>query len=73
MCPELLGGARYNIKADIWSLGASYFEMITGFPPFLANDENELYLNLKRGTYKIPKQLELSIGCLGFLNSCLQF
>jgi serine/threonine protein kinase len=43
MAPETLKGDRYNYKSDIWSLGVTYFELITGFPPFLANDENELY------------------------------
>lgn len=30
MAPEVLGGTRYNSKADIWSIGACIWEMLYG-------------------------------------------
>ena len=30
MAPEVLGGNKYNSKADIWSIGACLWEMIYG-------------------------------------------
>ena len=30
MAPEVLGGSKYNNKADIWSIGACIYEMIFG-------------------------------------------
>jgi len=30
MAPELLEGDRYNSKADIWSIGCCFFELIYG-------------------------------------------
>lgn len=30
MAPEVLGGNKYNSKADIWSIGACIFEMLYG-------------------------------------------
>jgi serine/threonine-protein kinase ULK/ATG1 len=30
MAPEVLGGTKYNNKADIWSIGACIYEMLYG-------------------------------------------
>ena len=34
MAPELLKGEPYSMKADVWSFGCIFYEMITGLPPF---------------------------------------
>lgn len=41
MAPEILKGIKlinlgytYSVKADIWSIGVVYFEMLFGFCPF---------------------------------------
>ena len=41
MAPEILKGLNkinkgytYSVKADIWSIGVVYFEMLFGFCPF---------------------------------------
>lgn len=33
MAPEVLGGTHYNIKADIWSVGVCFYEMLFGLYP----------------------------------------
>ncbi|CDW86267.1 protein kinase domain containing protein [Stylonychia lemnae] len=73
MAPEILNGRRYNHKADVWSLGVVFFEMITGFTPFTGRDKKDLINNLDKGVYKLPKKLKLSLSGLDFLNNCLQF
>ncbi|CDW75810.1 protein kinase domain containing protein [Stylonychia lemnae] len=73
MAPEVLNGRKYNHKADVWSLGIIFFEMITGFMPFTGQNKEELKKNLEKGTYKFPKKLRMSIQGLDFLNCCLQF
>jgi serine/threonine-protein kinase ULK/ATG1 len=73
MAPEVLNGIKYNHKADVWSLGIVYFELLTGFTPFTGRDREDLKKNLEKGTYKLPKKLKLTLQGLDFLNCCLQF
>jgi serine/threonine-protein kinase ULK/ATG1 len=71
MAPEVLNGKTYNHKADVWSLGIIFFEMLTGFMPFTGRDKSDLKKNLETGTYKLPKKLKMSLTGLDFLNCCL--
>jgi serine/threonine-protein kinase ULK/ATG1 len=61
MAPEVLNGKRYNHKADVWSLGIVFFEMLAGFTPFTGRDKNDLKRNLELGNYRLPKQIKLSL------------
>jgi serine/threonine-protein kinase ULK/ATG1 len=71
MSPQVLSGKRYNYKTDIWSIGTLYFQLLTGSTPFNGTNKNNLRENYNRGTYIVPKDLELSIECLHFLDQCL--
>jgi serine/threonine-protein kinase ULK/ATG1 len=73
MAPEVLNGVKYNHKADVWSMGIVFFELITGFTPFTGRDREDLKRNLEKGAYKLPKRLKLSLQGLDFLNCCLQY
>ena len=73
MAPECLRGDVYDHRADVWSIGCLYYEMLTGFPPFTGKNMTNLQENIKRGDYQIPKTIKLSIEGLHFLNSCLQY
>lgn len=49
MAPEVIKeGSAYNQKADIWSLGITLYEIITGSPPYADQD-------IKRAVYLIPR------------------
>ena len=47
MAPEILNQDSYDNKADIWSLGTVFYEMIFGKPPFMANNIIDLLKNIK--------------------------
>lgn len=73
MAPEVIHGNYYNHKADVWSLGIIFFEMLTGFTPFTGRDKQDLTRNIEKGNYQLPKKLKMSLSGLDFLNSCLQY
>lgn len=51
MAPELLfenNGKAYNSKADLWSIGCVYYQMLFGEPPFFALSIPELKSDIKK-------------------------
>ena len=71
MAPEVLLKDEYNEKADIWSLGVTIFEMLTGKHPFQAISKSDLKFKHTLGKYKVSGSLKLSYECLDLINSCL--
>ena len=72
MAPEVVTNKNYSFKADVWSLGTILFQMLTNEYPFNGRNLTELKKNLKKGEYKIPKNIDISMNCANFLNSCLK-
>lgn len=42
MAPEVWVRDNYSLKADVWSLGCTIYELVQFFPPFMAKDEKAL-------------------------------
>ena len=61
----------YDIKADIWSLGAIFYEMLIGKCIFDAEDMEELVKKVEDGEYTIPTSLSKEVA--SFLNGMLQY
>lgn len=73
MAPEIVVGCLYNYKVDVWSVGTLLFHLLTGLYPFKGKSIEELKSSLMKGVYKIPKDVQLSVECLDFLNCCLRY
>lgn len=42
MAPEILSGGEYDRASDIWSLGVTLYELVTGKRPFAGKDDSSL-------------------------------
>ncbi|KAJ3071716.1 Serine/threonine-protein kinase [Podochytrium sp. JEL0797] len=49
MAPEILRGDRYDAKVDLWSLGTILYEMLTGRPPYKAQNHIDLLRKIDKG------------------------
>jgi len=73
MSPEQLRGEEVDLRADIWSLGIVFYEMLTGQPPFQGNfDQAIIYSilhekpkSIKKLNPEVPDKLEqVVLSCL---------
>ena len=73
MAPEILLDKNYEWYADIWSLGCTVFEMLTGKPPFIGWSHYEISLkviNYSETEYKFPSHI--SLLAKDFILCCLK-
>ncbi|CAA0836363.1 Protein kinase superfamily protein [Striga hermonthica] len=50
MAPEIMQLQKYDAKADLWSVGAILFQLVTGKTPFTGNNQIELLQNIIKST-----------------------
>ena len=55
MAPEVLAAKPYDLKSDIWSLGVTFYELLTGTYPFIGIDKSQIFKKIKTGQYLIDK------------------
>lgn len=46
MAPEIITRNGYDELVDWWSLGCILYEMIIGFPPFMGDTPNEVFMSI---------------------------
>ncbi|MFO0131516.1 MAG: protein kinase domain-containing protein [bacterium] len=57
MAPEILNGNDYGTKADIWSIGTVFYELLFGKPPFTASNMIDLLKNIKTKPLEFPRKI----------------
>lgn len=60
MAPEILESRDYDGKADVWSVGCIFYEMLVGTSPFKGTSEPDLLMNIKTKELNVPKDVILS-------------
>jgi serine/threonine protein kinase len=57
MAPEVLEGDSGSPAADVWSLGVSLFELLTGEKPFNGKTAQELFTAIRKGRHRRVRSL----------------
>ena len=75
MAPECLRETTLSRKADIWALGCTLLEMVTGQQPWAEKKFDNIYsllleVAMKNVTPAVPETLSLELK--DFLSKCLQ-
>ncbi len=72
MAPEILRLQKYRANADLWSVGAIMFEMLTKRPPFTGQGRRSLLNNIEKGQLNIPRSVVLSPSAIELLTGLLR-
>lgn len=71
MAPEVIQGAQYDTKADIWSTGVMCIEMIDGLPPYMDQAPlRALFLIVSKGLPAPRNVAFMSEDFKDFVNQC---
>ena len=57
IAPEMLLKKGHDTRVDIWSIGILMFELLSGYSPFVAKTNQELYQNIRRLKIQWPKDM----------------
>ena len=57
LAPEMLKRCGHGKAVDWYLLGVVMYEMLVGMPPYYANDRDELFNNIQKGSLKIPSYI----------------
>lgn len=52
VAPEILEGVAYDTKSDMWSLGVIIYILLGGYPPFIEQNQRELFRKIRKGQYE---------------------
>ncbi len=61
MAPEVLAGEEAGPPADVWALGVSMYELLTGEKPFRGKDAEGLFASIQRARF--PRVRSLAPDC----------
>jgi serine/threonine protein kinase len=52
VAPDILEGANYGARVDLWSMGVVAFVLLGGYPPFYEESRDDLYARIRNGEYE---------------------
>ena len=68
MAPEVLMNKTYTNKADIWSLGVVFYEMLFGTFPYIGKNDKEILTCIEDNNLDLGKfNIKISENCKDFL------
>ena len=56
VAPEILEGKAYDTQADMWSLGVIVYILLGGYPPFIEQNQKELFRKIRKGQYEFHEE-----------------
>jgi aurora kinase len=60
---------HYNAVVDSWAVGCLAYELIVGFPPFMAETQQQVVKNINSKEVVYPKKM--SEDCIDFVKAAL--
>ncbi|KAI3801281.1 hypothetical protein L1987_29385 [Smallanthus sonchifolius] len=74
MAPEIMQLHKYDAKADLWSVGAILFQLVTGRTPFTGNNQIQLLQNIMKSTeLQFPSDVkDLTPECIDLCRKLLR-
>ena len=72
MAPEIMKYRQYDTKADLWSLGVIFYQMLTGRTPYTANSHAELIDNIENKSIVFPAIIKISNPAIDLLTKLLK-
>ncbi|XP_008808264.1 serine/threonine-protein kinase ATG1a [Phoenix dactylifera] len=75
MAPEIIQDRKYDAKADLWSVGAILFQLVTGKLPFDGNTHFQLFQNiLATNELQFPEDVLVNLhpDCIDLCRSLLR-
>ena len=71
MSLQALKGEKYTSKADIWTIGLIFYELLHGECPWFRHGDNHQTLIKKIETQKVKAKSALAATTKSFLKKCL--
>jgi len=73
VAPEILEGIPYDTKSDMWSVGVILYILLGGYPPFIENNQRDLFRKIRRGEYEFHEEYwgTVSKGAKDLISSLL--
>jgi serine/threonine protein kinase len=54
VAPEVLKNAPYDQAVDMWSIGVILYVLLCGYPPFVDENQTELFRKIRMSEWKFP-------------------